>query len=237
LCYAFFIKGGIFLVYKSRLTEDYYKPGEVAKLLGVNPMTIINYDKQGKLIFERTATQRRIIRKENLIQYLKNAGLYVDDEKKRKKDVVYARVSTKKQEKNGDLDQQVNLILNYVAFQQPQEVMVIKEIASGFNDNRRQFNKLLDMVMKEEVNRIFILYKDRLTRFGYHYLEKVCQHFQVEIVIVSKEENNKMIQEELAEDLCAVIHSFSGKLYGLRHLQKQKIEKELQAIRTEGGKK
>lgn len=65
-------------------------------------------------------------------------------------------------------------------------------------------------------------------------MEKVCQHFQVEIVIVSKEENNKTIQEELAEDLCAMIHSFRGKLHGLRHIQKQEIEKELQGIKIEG---
>ena len=223
------------MIYKSNLTQDYYKTGEVAKLLGVNPMTVINYDHQGKLKFERTATQRRIISKENLIQYLIEAGLLVDDEKKGKKEVVYARVSTKKQEKSGDLDRQVEMILSYVALQQPQEVLIIKEIASGLNDNRRQLNKLLDMVMKEEVHRIFISYKDRLTRFGYRYLEKLCEHFGVEIVIVSKEESNKTMQEELAEDFVAIIHSFSGKLYGLRHMQKQEIEKEIHAIKTGGG--
>lgn len=224
------------MIYKSNLTQDYYKTGDVAKLLGVNPMTVINYDNQGKLKFERTATKRRIIRKENLIQYLMEEDLLVDDEKNAKKEVVYARVSTKKQEKRGDLDRQVELILSYVALQQPQEVLIIKEIASGLNDNRRQLNKLLDMVMNEEVHRIFISYKDRLTRFGYQYLEKLCQHFGVEIVVVSKEESNKTMQEELAEDLCAIIHSFSGKLYGLRHVKKQEIEKEIRAIKTGGEK-
>ena len=57
----------------SELTEDYYTSGDVAKLLGVVPMTIIGYDNKGILKFERTATNRRIISKENLV----SLSLYV----------------------------------------------------------------------------------------------------------------------------------------------------------------
>ena len=37
----------------------------------------------------------------------------------------------------------------------------------------------------------------------------------------------KSIQEELAEDIISIIHSFSGKLYGMRNKIKEKLDKEL----------
>ena len=96
-------------------------------------------------------------------------------------------------------------------------------IGSGLNDNRKNLLSLLDMVQKGEVNRIFVLYKDRLTRFGYHYLKKICDFHGVSIIVVSEETDNKIQSEELAEDIITLIHSFSGKLYGLR----RKIKKEI----------
>ena len=72
-----------------------------------------------------------------------------------------------------------------------------------------------------------ILYKDRLTRFGFHYLEQICDKFGTKIIVISKEIQEKSIQEELAEDIISIIHSFSGKLYGMRNAIKEKLNKEL----------
>lgn len=111
------------------------------------------------------------------------------------------------------------------AIEQNVSNLIVKpDVASGLNDNRKNLLSLLDMVQKGEVNRIFVLYKDRLTRFGYHYLKKICDFHGVSIIVVSDETDNKSQSEELAEDIIALIHSFSGKLYGLRH----KIKKEIQ---------
>lgn len=142
-------------------------------------------------------------------------------------------MSTHKQQQTGDLDRQVNTILAYIALQNPQNVTILKEVGSGLNDNRKQLNKLLQMVMNNEVNRIFINYKDRLTRFGFNYLKTVCDYHNVPIIIVSNETNNKTIQEELAEDLCAIIHSFSGKLYGMRNKQFKELKEDLNNIKVD----
>ena len=45
--------------------------------------------------------------------------------------------------------------------------------------------------------------------------------------IEEKEIEEKSIQEELAEDIISIIHSFSGKLYGMRSKIKEKLDKEL----------
>ena len=81
--------------------------------------------------------------------------------------------------------------------------------------------------MEDKVDRIFILYKDRLTRFGYNYIERVCKKHNTEIVVLSNEVKDKSREQELAEDIISIIHSFSGKLYGSRKKLKEEINKEL----------
>jgi len=205
----------------SDFTKDFYRTGEVAKMLKVKPITVARHEEKGLITFERTETGRRVITKENLINYFRNRSLLVEDSTR--KDIVYARVSTHKQSERGDLDRQVEKVLAFMATKNPSNVEIIKEVGSGLNDNRKNFNKLLTAILRGEVQRVFVSYKDRLTRFGFKYVETVCKHAGTEIVVVS-EDKEKSIQEELAEDLCAIIHSFSGKLYGMRKAAKPKID-------------
>lgn len=44
---------------------------------------------------------------------------------------------------------------------------IVQDIGSGINYNNKGLNKLLDMVTNGEVERIVVLYKDRLVRFGF----------------------------------------------------------------------
>lgn len=61
------------------------------------------------------------------------------------------------------------------------------------------------------------MYKDRLTRFGFNYIKQICDFHNTEIIIVSNEENDKSLSEELAEDIITVIHSSSDNLYRMKH--------------------
>ena len=78
------------------------------------------------------------------------------------------------------------------------------------------------MILNDEVNRIFITYKERLTRFGFEYIESICNLHNVEIVIMQLEQDNKSVEEELVEDIMSLLASFSGKLYGLRSYKNKK---------------
>ncbi len=51
------------------------------------------------------------------------------------------------------------------------------------------------MILNDEVNRVFITYKDRLTRFGYHYIETICKHHHVEILVVTKKKNHYLLKK------------------------------------------
>lgn len=141
-----------------------------------------------------------------------------------KHDVIYARVSTHNQANRDDLERQVDKVKLFAINHNVQNLIVKTDIGSGLNDNRKALSKLIEMVQKDEVNRIFVLYKDRLTRFGFRYLEQICAFHNVQIIVVSDETDNKSQSEELAEDIIALIHSFSGDLNNLRHKIKSEID-------------
>lgn len=209
------------------LKKEFYKPKDVAKMLGVTSKTIANYTNKNIIAGVRSSTNRRLIPTKSLIDFLDKQNMLLDDTTNNKYDVIYARVSSSGQRKSGDLDRQINNIKDFVINQNPNNLLVLSEVASGLNDNRKQLNKLIKLVQEDKINRIFILYKDRLTRFGFNYIKQICNFHNTEIIIVSSKENNKSNEEELAEDIISIIHSFSGKLYGQRKKIKNKLNEEL----------
>ena len=213
------------MIKKSELTKEYYKTGELAKMIGKQTRTVQSYCIKGDINSIIIPSGKRIISRDEVIKYLRSSNLLYDDDNKI--DLIYARVSTNEQKNRGDLDRQINYIIREIIAKNPKNLKVFSEVGSGLNDNRTELKKLLDMVMNDEVDRIFILYKDRLTRFGFNYLEQICNKFGTKIIVISEEIQEKSIQEELAEDIISIIHSFSSKLYGMRNKIKEKIDKEL----------
>ena len=213
------------MIKKSELTKEYYKTGELAKMIGKQTRTVQSYCIKGDINSIIIPSGKRIISRDEVIKYLRSSNLLYEDDNKI--DLIYARVSTNEQKNRGDLDRQINYIIREIIAKNPKNLKVFSEVGSGLNDNRTELKKLLDMVMNDEIDRIFILYKDRLTRFGFNYLEQICNKFGTKIIVISEEIQEKSIQEELAEDIISIIHSFSGKLYGIRNKIKEKLDKEL----------
>ena len=184
---------------RESLNKEFYTTGDVAKMFNVSPKTIQKWDARGVLTFQRSPTNRRIVSQEDLIEYLKSKNMFFEQEDLYKRDVIYARVSTYEQQKKGDLDRQVDYILS--KNNDLKNVLVMKEVGSGLNSKRKKILQLIKMVMNDEVHRIFITYKDRLTMFGFEYIETICKMKNVEIVIMQQGLDKKSIQEELAKDL------------------------------------
>jgi len=90
--------------------------------------------------------------------------------------------------------------------------------------DRKGLLKLFNYVVNKQVDVVVITYKDRLTRFGFEYLEYFFKWFGVRIEVVFGEEPEGAYQE-LVEDLIAIVTSFAGKLYGMRsHKKKQLVQ-------------
>ena len=83
----------------------------------------------------------------------------------------------------------------------------------------------MDRVLHNEVNKVVILYEDRLTRFGFDTLKRVFEEHGTNIEVLNQTDVRPP-QQELVEDLITIISHFSVKLYGLRsHKQKEVVER------------
>lgn len=206
------------------MKQGNYKTGEIAKMLGLSIPTVIRYCEDGTIKHVKNQYGHRRIEANDFFEYLLTIGQGIDDSDQNKHDVIYARVSTHKQAESGDLDRQIEIVKLFAIDHNVRNLLIKKDIGSGLNDNRKNLKSLIDLIQQGKVNRLFVNYKDRLTRFGFNYIKQICDFHQVEIIVVSDVKDKKSESEELAEDIIALINSFSGKLYGLRDKIKKGLE-------------
>lgn len=129
---------------------------------------------------------------------------------------IYARVSSHEQKTKGDLDRQVEYVAKRFDARLYDDIIVVAEVSSGLNDNRKGLVKLMKLARENRITDIAITYKDRLTRFGFNYLKLYFESYDVKVHVLNSQHGDKTMHEELVEDLLAIVASFSGKLYGLR---------------------
>ena len=84
---------------------------------------------------------------------------------------------------------------------------------------------MIDMITNADVEKIVILYKDRLVRFGYELIENLCEKYGTTIEIIDNTERTE--EQELVEDLIQIVTVFSCRLQGKRANKAKKMIKEL----------
>ena len=197
----------------------YYSIGQFAKAIGKTTKTLRNWDKNGKLKPVRVEdTGYRYYSQEQLNHFL---GLKLEKQIN-KKIIGYCRVSSHKQK--DDLERQIENVKTYM-YAKGYQFEIITDIGSGINYNKKGLNQIIDMVTNSEVEKIVVLYKDRLVRFGYELIENLCNKFGTIIEIIDNTEKTE--QQELVEDLVQIITVFSCKLQGKRANKARKLVKEL----------
>ncbi len=219
------------MIRKSGLTKDFYKPKEVGTMIGRGPRTVSNMVRAGKLEAIRSDTNRILIPRDSVAKLLEQSGLLLEDEDARR-DAIYARVSSHEQKNRGDLERQVLDIMNACEKEGLDKPVIIRDTGSGLNTKRKGLVRLIEMAKNHEIKRIFITSKDRLTRFGYEYLEELFSMAGVEIVALQEKEN-KDLQEELVDDMMSLLASFSGKLYRIRGNKKKKMREIIDSVPEE----
>src|SRR5215467_14010478 len=124
-----------------------------------------------------------------------------------------------------DLDIQLQCLQAWAATERKgMETPVLSDIGSGLKASRRQLQRLLKLVCEDKVAEVTITYEDRLTRFGQEFLETLFACFGVTLTVLEPGEE-KTPEQELTDDLLALIASFSGRLYGMRsHKQKELVQ-------------
>jgi excisionase family DNA binding protein len=126
-----------------------------------------------------------------------------------RKEIIYARVSTNKQ--RDDLQRQVD----YLSKKFP-GATIEKEVGSGLGFNRKGIQRVTELVCLGQVSRVIVTHKDRISRFGFDIFEWICKKHDTTIVVESTDVKCKTANEELVEDMLAITHSFSSRMYGNR---------------------
>jgi predicted site-specific integrase-resolvase len=98
---------------------------------------------------------------------------------------------------------------------------VITDIGSGLNFKREGLNKLLEVAVEGELEELVIAYKDRLARFGYELIENLIKRYSNGKITVVNEDEEKTPEEELVEDVLAIMNVFVAKNNGLRKYKKK----------------
>lgn len=182
--------------------------GKFAKSLGVSIQTLRNWDKEGKLKPTYVTENGYRYYSEDLLNKFRNIK---NVNKIKKKNILYARVSAKDQK--DDLNRQIDNLKQY-AYSKGYSFEIITDIGSGINYKKEGLLKMINLVECGEVDRIIVLYKDRLIRFGYDLIEYICKLNDTKIEIVDNSTISK--EQELTEDLIQIITVFANKLYGAR---------------------
>ena len=177
---------------------QYVKPKEAAAILGVHVRTLSRWEAEGKIKAIKTPSGQR--------RYDLNS-FTEEQQPSARATVIYARVSSRAQQP--DLNRQIAAVSNLYP-----RAEIISEIGGGLNFKRKNLTSLLERVMRGDIERIIIAHKDRLARFGFDFYQWFCNQYDCTILVLN--ESNLSPEAEMVEDILAILHCFSSRLYGLR---------------------
>lgn len=178
----------------------YVTPQQAAQYFGVSTETLRLWADKEKIDFIKTKNGHRRYK------------IHVQDNKKKKISIIYARVSSRKQEE--DLDRQIVFLQKKYPKHQ-----LITDIGSGINFKRKGLITLLDKIFIGSVKEIVVAHRDRLTRFGFEIFEYICKKFNTKIIVI--ENDNKSPVEDLSEDLFSIITVFTARYNGMRKYEER----------------
>ena len=192
---------------------------KAAHELGLHPLTVRKWIKAGKIHAIRVGNEARVPRSEIERLAGKTEGRLL---------VLYGRVSGQGQK--ADLETQLARLSAWAEKERAgKPTLVLSDIGSGLKATRRQLQRLLRLVREDQVSELVVTFPDRLTRFGQEYLDVLFDSFGVTLTVLEPSED-KTAEQELTDDMIALLASFSGRLYGLRSHKQQELLKCAQAV-------
>ena len=181
--------------------------GKFAKMVGVHSQTLRRMHERGELIPAHISKDGyRYYSTEQLQQFsFKNVN------QKEKVVIGYCRVSSSHQKE--DLQRQIDNVKAYMTARGYQ-YEIISDIGSGINYEKKGLQQLIERVNNHEVNKVVVLYKDRLVRFGFELIKLFCELNGTEVEVIDQSKISK--EQELSDDLIQIVTVFANRLYGSR---------------------
>lgn len=183
--------------------NEYVGGKKASQILGVHQRTLYNWEKKGYIETIRTNGGKRLY---NVSKYL-NDRTKMNNKNKLK--ICYVRVSSNGQK--NDLHRQIN----FMEQQFPNHI-IIKDIGSGINMNRRGLNKIIDYAIDGKIKEVVVAHKDRLSRFGFPLIERLIKKYSNGKIIILDKKTTATPHEEIVEDVLQIMNVFVAKINGLR---------------------
>jgi len=191
---------------------------EASEKLGVHQRTLMSWDKKGLIKVIRTPGNKRLYDVEGFLKEHKlniEEKINIIEDTNDKLNICYVRVSTNGQK--DDLKRQKEMMKELY-----NDYMIIEDIGSGLNLNKKGLRKIIDLAIEGRVNKLVIAHKDILVRFGYELIEDLIKKYSNgDIIIVNKKEEVKKPEEELIYDVLQIMNVYVAKMNGLRRYKKK----------------
>lgn len=186
-----------------------YRIREFSARVGCSASTIRRWEREGKITPKRHPSGQRYFDESDV-------RLAQGRAPDARSTVVYCRVSSAGQK--DDLQSQVKAMEAYCLGAGLAVDEWIQEIGGGMNFKRKHFLELISRIISGEIEKLIIAHKDRLVRFGFDLIEYLATENGCVIQVVNQESLSP--QQEMVEDLLAIVHTFSCRLYGMRKYKK-----------------
>ena len=191
--------------------DKIYSIKQFSERVGKSISTLRRWDKSGEFTANKHKSGHRYYDESHVRKLLNLTPL------ESRKVIVYCRVSSHGQK--DDLQSQVEAMEQFCLAQGIVVDEWIQEISGGMNFKRKKFLFLVSRMSSGEVSKLLVAHKDRLMRFGFDLFEHIARENGCELVVVNQESLSS--QQEMVEDLLAIVHTFSCRLYGLRKYKKK----------------
>lgn len=193
--------------------------GEAAQRLNISTSTLRGYANSGEIPYSTTPKGQRVFDVEDLDEFL---GVETE-----RNHAFYTRSS--KGSKTSHKNQQEQL---EDAFGKTD--LIYKDNGSGLSESRRGLERLFKDAKRGKFSVVHVTHADRLTRFGFSYIEKLLKEYNVEIKVLH--DDSKTVRDELISDFMSLIASFSGRYYRMRSKENQykMLDKAREVLDDEG---
>ena len=172
-------------------------PGRKAAVqLGIHQNTLRRYSDEGRIQTIRTASGQRRYDVDAFVRESADAVV-----------VCCCRVSSAKQREG---------LVRQVCFMRERYpgAEIVSDIGGGLNFRRKGLVSILERLHRGDKLRIVVAHRDRLARFGFELIQWLAEQNGGRILVLNNADYSP--EQELTQDILAILHTFSCRLHGLR---------------------
>jgi excisionase family DNA binding protein len=185
--------------------------GVAARYLGLHPMTVRRWIDAGKIQAVQIGREARVRMSE--IERLLG-------EQPRGRVAWYGRVSGPGPK--ADLTRPLEGLQSWAAQERAgRDLTIMSDNGSGLNANRKGLHGLIKLAQERRMVEV-VTYPDRLSGFGVECLAALFLMCSVRLTVLHQAEKVEA-EQELVDDLIALVASFAGRLYGRRSQERREL--------------